>query len=113
MSPNGLRRWLRRADLYTGPITHVKTYGERDDLPDIPKAGEMALAGTLDKPKWALLDCPCGRGHTILLPLQPAANPRWSLSVGKSGRPTLSPSVDRVAERRCHFWLQDGRVRWV
>ncbi len=113
MSTSRLRRWLRRTKIYTGSITRVTIYAERDDLPEVPKAGELAVAGNLERLKWALLDCPCGHGHTILLPLQKTANPHWSLSVDDSGRPTLSPSVDRVAERRCHFWLRDGRVQWV
>lgn len=113
MSANCLRRWLRRTKIYTGSIATVTIYNERDDLPDVPGAGELAVAGSLDRPKWALLDCPCGRGHTILLPLQKSANPRWALTVDPQGRPTLSPSVDRISEGRCHFWLRDGRIQWV
>jgi hypothetical protein len=113
VNANRVRRWLRRTNIYTGPIAKLKAYGEYDSLPTVPRAGELAIAGTLQKPKWALLDCPCGNGHTILLSLQATTIPHWSLTLGKSRRPTLAPSVDRVAERRCHFWLQDGRVTWV
>jgi len=113
MRSNRIRRWLRRRDVFTGRITEVAFYGEKDDLPDVPKASELAVAGSLENPKWALLDCPCGNGHTVLLPLQRSSPQHWSLTVDPRGSPTLSPSIDREAERRCHYWLRDGRITWV
>ncbi len=58
MSANRFRRWLRRRTIYTGSLTRVTMYGERDELPDVPRATELAIAGTHETPKWALLDCP-------------------------------------------------------
>ena len=91
MSTNRVRRWLRRTRIYTGSINKVTLGAERDDLPEVPKAGELAVAGSLERPKWGLLDCPCGHGHTILLALQKTANPHWSLSVDVE-RQTIPPS---------------------
>jgi hypothetical protein len=63
--------------------------------------------------KWAVLECPCGKGHTLELNLAHLDRPRWSLTVGIGRRPSLSPSVDFKGNPRCHFWLRDGRIQWT
>lgn len=115
MSQNRLRRWLRRRGLFTGRITHVRYYAERHDLPDVPKANELAIAGSEEYPKWLILDCPFGHGHTILLPLSRSLKPHWTLRIESADRPSISLSVDRNRDQgtRCHFWLRDGKVQWV
>ncbi|WP_407922361.1 DUF6527 family protein [Agromyces humi] len=115
MRKNRFRRWLRRHGIFTGRLTRVKYYAEHSELPDVPRANELAIAGTPDRPKWALLDCPCGRGHTILMPLSGTASPRWTVSEVGAGRPSLHPSIDRNRDGgvRCHFWIHHGRVVWV
>ncbi|MFP1155603.1 DUF6527 family protein [Mycobacterium sherrisii] len=63
-----------------------------------------------------MLECPCGRGHILELNLAHPRRARWTLTTSGGSRrvlPSLSPSVDSKAGRRCHFWLQKGRVRWV
>lgn len=115
MSSNILRRWLRRQGIYTGKITRTAFYAEHSDLPEIPKANELAIAGSPTNPKWAALDCPCGKGHTILLPLSRSEDPHWSVSKNVKHQPSLYPSIDRNRYEgvRCHFWLKDGRIHWV
>lgn len=90
-------------------------YEERHDLPEVPRANEIAVAGTREFPKWLLIDCPCGHGHTILLPLSTRMQPHWSLRIDEGGRPSVRPSVDRNRYEgvRCHFWIRDGRVHWT
>lgn len=112
MRGNRIRRLLRRLDLYTGSISKVHFYGERNELPDLPKVNEIAVAGTATKPKWALFDCPCGHGHTILLPLSEGVNPHWQLTNDRRG-PSIYPSVDRQGDRRCHYWIKSGKIQWV
>jgi hypothetical protein len=114
MPKNVLRRWLRRHGIYTGRVTRVRYYREHSDLPEVPRANELAIAGTPDFPKWALLDCPCGKGHTILMPLSSTANPRWGVTT-RGDRPTIYPSIDRNRDAcvRCHFWIRDGAVVWA
>jgi len=63
--------------------------------------------------KWAVLACPCGRGHTLELNLASPARAQWTLTTSTSDQPSLHPSVDFKGDRRCHFWLRDGVVRWV
>lgn len=58
--------------------------------------------------QWVAFDCPCGRGHQQMLPTGAGG---WRRDE-RRGRITLEPSIDdRV--HGCHFWLRDGRVRWV
>jgi len=115
MRKNVLRRWLRRHGFHTGRLKHVRYYAEHSDLPVVPRANELAIAGSPEHPKWALMDCPCGHGHTILMPLSRTANPRWTITVNERGRPTIFPSIDRNrnAGVRCHFWIRNGLVVWV
>lgn len=115
MRKNTFRRWLRRRRLYTGRLTRVRYYPERHDLPDVPRANELAVAGNPQSPKWLLLDCPCGNGHTILLPLATSRTPRWSVLTRVNAKPSISPSIDRNRHEgtRCHFWVREGKIRWV
>lgn len=115
MAKNIIRRWLRRHHIYTGRITRVHYYAEHSELPDVPRVNELAIAGTLDQPKWALVDCPCGRGHTVLIPLSKTAHPHWEVTNKPGSGPSVHPSIDRNRESgmRCHYWIRDGAVIWV
>jgi hypothetical protein len=77
----------------------------------LPRLG-VALAGPPARPNWAVFDCPCGHGHRLMLNLDSARHPVWRVL---SSKPlSLRPSIDDLtAERRCHFWIRDGRTVWV
>lgn len=81
-------------------------------MPRALRRWEMAIVGSAPSPKWAIFDCPCGRGHQIKLNLQAEHYPHWKLSVRKN-RPTLSPSIDYTAAPYCHYWIRDGVVTWA
>lgn len=66
-----------------------------------------------DPAKWAVLECPCGRGHVLELNLAHPGRAKWCVVSADGKAPSLSPSIDFKGERRCHFWLREGRVRWV
>ena len=82
------------------------------DVPEkLPHRGVM-LAGRPQYPAWAAFDCPCGTGHRLLVNLDSRRNPHWELDPGP--RFSLRPSIDnRARDRRCHFVLNNGKVRWV
>lgn len=63
--------------------------------------------------KWAFLECPCGCGETIELPLSSRAKPSWRITSGPEGTPSLHPSIWRTGGCKSHFWLTDGQVRFV
>jgi hypothetical protein len=83
-----------------------------NDVPRrMPRRGAV-LVGPRSAPKWLVFDCPCGRGHRIMLNTHHGGYPRWRTTV--DGPLTISPSVDFAnAEFRCHFFIVGGRVRWV
>lgn len=82
-----------------------------DLIPDrLPGRGVVVVCPA--EPTWVAFDCPCGKGHRVMLNLNTARYPRWTI---KQHKPlTLSPSIDdEAAGRRCHFFLTGGRVTWV
>lgn len=83
-----------------------------DNVPSrLPRNGAV-LVGTRDSPKWIVFDCPCRRGHRIMLNTDTARLPYWSTTV--EGRLTISPSIDSNQDmRRCHYFVRNGRIMWV
>lgn len=104
--------WWRRRRPRPARFSRVLTYASRADVP--AKVPRRAIAVVDGSPRWAIFECPCGSGHErIELLLTPRGGmPTWHLSGTGSG-PTLHPSVDYVAARRCHFWVRSGRVHWT
>jgi hypothetical protein len=82
---------------------------ELDDVPIRPHPRRIYLVGTAARTKWVAFDCPCGYGHRIEINV--ASRGPWSASTDQSGV-TLTPSVDRQDDRRCHFWLRSSRACW-
>jgi hypothetical protein len=93
-------------------ITQVVTVPSRAYLPDTLHPRRIYILGGAT-PKWALLDCPCGRGHTIELNLANPVRTRWKVTANKAGAPSVHPSIDYQGEPRCHYWLRDGRIHWI
>lgn len=70
------------------------------------------VVGTQAFAKWLVFDCPCGRGHRVMLNLDDGRYPHWSYSARMPL--TLVPSVDEKSEfGRCHYIIRSGRVFWV
>jgi len=93
-------------------ITRVITVAGHAELPEDLHPRCLYVLGT-KIPKWALMDCPCGRGHRIELNLGNPARTRWKVTTNKSGQPSVHPSIDYQGQPRCHYWLKDGRIHWV
>lgn len=104
---------FRRWGLNGPKILQVKYTSSFASVPDNVRRWEMWVVGTSSKPKWAVLACPCGLGHTIKVSLQKNHNPHWELTVSKGVGPSLSPSIDMKDKPFCHFWLRNGKVEWV
>jgi len=90
----------------------VATVEAADEIPDrLPSHGAV-IVGSLQQPKWLAFDCPCKSGHRIMVTLDPTHRPHWV--VRKTKQLSISPSVDyRTAERRCHYYVADGKISWV
>lgn len=83
-----------------------------DEIPAKLPAKGAIVVGTRERPKWIAFDCPCKSGHRIMITLDPAHQPHWSIIAGR--RLTLSPSVDcHDNGRRCHYFVRHGSVQWV
>jgi hypothetical protein len=92
----------------------VAYFPDEAGLPISLSAGTLAVVGPRESPKWALLRCPCGKGHVIRLNLSATSWPSWRVFVGDDGLPTLRPSVNlREKSQRCHFVLSRGQVFWA
>lgn len=83
-----------------------------DEIPDrLPRRGAVVV-GLRARPKWIAFDCPCGTGHRIMLPTDQAYSPHWKVS--RREKLTIAPSIDSKSNGlRCHYFIQDGRVKWT
>jgi Family of unknown function (DUF6527) len=106
-----IRIW-RRLRLTPPRYRDVCHYESRVDFPEELHPRTLALVGPTEHPKWAVFECPCGRGHQLSLSLQKSHDPHWRVTEN-GARINLHPSVDSHQAFRCHFWIRDGRVRWV
>lgn len=104
--------WWRRRRFSTPRIPKIRRYDATSALPTKLPRREIAVAGT--PATWAALECPCGNGHRLMVRIRPHDRMNtWTLSDQAPG-PSLHPSIDSVTDqRRCHFWLRDGRVHWA
>ena len=91
------------------------TVPDMDEVPLNIRPRRAYLVGTSSRPKWLVFDCACGGGHRILLNLDPARRPFWTLRLSKIARAlSLHPSVDYHDHcRSCHYFLSSGRIKWV
>jgi hypothetical protein len=90
----------------------VVTVEAADEIPRrLPKHG-AALVLRAGRPTWIAFECPCKRGHQIMVNLDKARSPKWELT--NRSPLTLAPSInDAAGGRRCHFFVRKGRIRWV
>ena len=109
---NKLAAWYKTLRL---PWRKWRIVGRVDSAADVPEQlpyRGVVLARRPQHPSWAALDCPCGSGHRLLVNLNSRRYPHWELDSGP--RLSLWPSIDdRTPNRRCHFVLNNGRVRWI
>lgn len=110
MARFSLKRWWHRRR--PGPWRVTATVREADDIPDVIPRHEATLVRSNQTLKWLVLDCPCGRGHRIMLNLDPRRWPTWNI-VSESPL-TVWPSVDVDCDtRRCHYVISYGNIDWI
>ena len=90
----------------------VATVDAADEIPErLPSKGAV-LVGSSEYPKWLAFDCPCKTGHRIMVSLDRAHSPHWTLHDPK--KLTIWPSIDYISpERRCHYVVRGGKIIWV
>ena len=120
----GVRRLLFTLRAYREALRELLTFRrwrleatvpDMDEVPLNIRPRRAYLVGTPSRPKWLVFDCACGGGHRILLNLDPARRPFWTLRLSKATKAlSLHPSVDyRDDCRTCHYILSSGRIKWV
>ena len=103
---NRLRTWRRH--------TITARYASPADVPDHLRRRDVALTGTPQHPKWLVFDCPCRRGHRVMLNLDRSIRPAWRVNGDLHTPLTITPSIDEhSAYGHCHYWITRGTVRWV
>lgn len=104
--------WLQWLPFRTWKV--VGTVDFADEIPEElpPKSAIVVASGK--RQKWVVFDCPCKTGHRIMLNLDPVRKPTWKLEVARRGQFTIHPSIDfHGNDRRCHYFVRDGKVRWT
>ena len=83
-----------------------------DLIPErLPRKG-LVVVEDRKGPSWVAFNCPCREHHRLMVRLSASSNPHWRLDGDK--RLSLRPSIDSHDDgRRCHFWLTNGKIRWV
>jgi hypothetical protein len=88
------------------------TYDDIDDVPEVLKSREIAVVVAPKFVKWIIFDCPCRTGHRIMVNADPSRKPTWSLRARLPA--SVAPSIDyEDHERRCHYWIRNGRTHWT
>lgn len=83
-----------------------------DMIPDkIPAKTAVLVVDNLVT-TWIAFNCPCRRGHRVMLNIDRRRRPAWSVDQAKPL--TLSPSVyDHTIDNLCHYFIKQGHVQWV
>jgi len=83
-----------------------------DEPPEKVAPGILYLIEDGQGSYWlGIIQCPCGCGAAIELPMTPATYPCWLFN-GSMMQPSLSPSVRRTSGCKSHFVLRGGSVAW-
>lgn len=110
--------WLRRLWAARGGWfrrrrpPYTLQFVEGDELPAVLPERTLVVAREGAELWAAGMRCPCGCSRRIEVMLLEGVRPRWDLAVGRTGLPSLRPSVWVKSGCRSHFWLVDGQVHW-
>jgi len=93
----------------------VGTVEDADDVPvRLPHAGAV-IVSSQGYSKWIAFDCPCRRGHRIMLNIDKARNPHWQVFQTGDRVLSIAPSVDYRGSPtlRCHYFVRNGLISWT
>lgn len=57
--------------------------------------------------------CPCGCNSSIFLNLLDDAKPCWKYRITKRGNISIIPSIKRKVGCKSHFYIREGRIKWI
>lgn len=92
----------------------VETVESADEVSmRLPRNG-VSLVGSAAIPKWIVFDCPCRKGHRIMINADSKRKPFWRYDTDRRDRLTISPSVDYSdPHKRCHYFVRAGKIIWA
>lgn len=111
MWANIIRRCLSAAGFTRRPDLVGRIMG-RHPNPEELSPGTIVIVKDGQIEKWACLRCPGGCGEKLMLSLNAARRPRWTVKLDWLGRPNVTPSINQLNACRCHFWIKGGEVQW-
>ncbi|APR51152.1 hypothetical protein CA223_18985 [Sphingomonas koreensis] len=111
MWANVLRRCLAVVGIIQRPDLAARIMNRHPNPEELPP-GTVVIVKDGRVEKWACLRCPGGCGEKLMLSLNQARRPRWSVSLDWLCRPSITPSINQLNACGCHFWIKDGAVEW-
>lgn len=91
-------------------VGHVES---ADEVPARIPRNAAVMVGDASFPKWLVFDCPCRKGHRIMLNADRNRSPAWRIAPDAKGHLTVAPSIDFVGnDFRCHYFIRRGRIEW-
>lgn len=100
-------KWLPR-----GSWRIVMRVDDADEVPTKIPRNAVVLVGRDRFHKWLVFDCPCRRGHRVMLNLDSSRLPHWRITNVK--KLTVTPSIDWHGKgASCHYFIRNGRVVWA
>ena len=83
-----------------------------EDFPEKPRKKSIYIVGGREYPFEAKFFCPLGCGDILSVSIAPDHQKSWKVTEHENGALSISPSVWRTTECRCHFWIRKGRIVW-
>ncbi len=99
------RKRTNKAFKYSGVI-FLDRFG---DLPGTLK-NSVYIIGTLERPKWAIFNCPNNCGYRIEVNLMKSKEPYWTVKIRRN-KVSIYPSIV-VTGCGAHFYLVNNQVEW-
>jgi len=88
-------------------------YEVHEDLPKKLAKNKIYILGSLETPWMAAMQCPCGCKSTLNMNLIKTSSPCWKISANQRGEVSFHPSLWRKVGCKSHFFLRNGKVKWV
>ena len=84
-----------------------------DELPESLEESVVYVIGEGNHLWYVALICPCGCGQLLQMSLYKEGKPRWKLYQHSDETISLYPSIWRKVGCCSHFFLENGKIRWV
>ncbi|NNT71571.1 hypothetical protein HKT18_05000 [Flavobacterium sp. IMCC34852] len=84
-----------------------------DDIPELISDKTIFIVQDGNAPELLAFKCPCGCNADIVLNLLEDASPCWSYEIMDGNTIDIYPSIWRKAGCKSHFFVTNGKIRWV